>query len=199
MSSVNDVAAYVLDRSGPVRAMKLEKVTYYGQAWHLAWIGSPLFSEAIEAWKNGPIVRALWNRHRGRDLIRKWNGNPATLSDEQRTTLDRVLAFYGKLTGDELSALTHSEQPWRDARNGVKAGQPGTQEIPHAALRNFYSNAKTLVNSDDLQEMVSNLVRRLPSGSWGVNTHHAQPLYIGYASRLLAPTICGQLRGQNYE
>ena len=31
--SAVDVAAYILDQKGPMTAMKLQKLVYYGQAW----------------------------------------------------------------------------------------------------------------------------------------------------------------------
>jgi uncharacterized phage-associated protein len=196
--TAHDVAAHIiLDCFGPMRAMKLEKLCYYSQAWNLAWHNEPLFHDPVQAFVKGPIVRTLWNRHRGMDIVRKWSGHPERLSDHQRQTINRALAFYGTLTGNELSALTHSERPWMDAREGLAPNQPGTREITHQAMREFYGSAKTLVDSDNLQEMMSNLVRRLPNGDWGVNTQHPQPLYVGYASRLLAPMICQQQNGQS--
>lgn len=35
MASVFDVAAYVLEKMGPMSAMKLQKLVYYSQAWAL--------------------------------------------------------------------------------------------------------------------------------------------------------------------
>jgi len=191
-TTAHDIASYVLQSLGPMRSMKLQKIIYYGQAWSLAWSGNPLFAEPIQAWKDGPITRALWNRHKGLDVIRKWNGNPDALSIEQKTVLNRVFAFYGRLSGNDLSTLTHAEKPWIDARRGLQKHEPGTQEISHEAMREYYRDANLLVNSGDLQEMVSNLVRKLPSGEWGTNLKPSLALYSGYAAWVLAPMICKQ-------
>lgn len=43
MANVLDVAAYVLAKRGPMTAMKLQKLVYYSQAWHLVWDEEPLF------------------------------------------------------------------------------------------------------------------------------------------------------------
>lgn len=40
--------------------MKLEKLTYYCQAWSLAWDDVPLFDEEFEAWANGPVCPQLF-------------------------------------------------------------------------------------------------------------------------------------------
>jgi uncharacterized phage-associated protein len=60
VASVFDVAAYILAEQGPVTHMKLQKLVYYCQGWHLAWDEKPLFDEPIEAWANGPVCPALY-------------------------------------------------------------------------------------------------------------------------------------------
>jgi len=61
MAHVEDVAIYIMEQCGPMTAMKLQKLVYYSQAWHLVWDEEPLFSDPIEAWANGPIVRSLYH------------------------------------------------------------------------------------------------------------------------------------------
>ncbi len=48
--SVQDVAAYIIERHGRMSSMKLQKLVYYSQAWHLVWDDEPLFPERIQAW-----------------------------------------------------------------------------------------------------------------------------------------------------
>lgn len=57
-TTVFDVAEYILEQHGEMTSMKLQKLVYYCQAWHLAWSDEPLFRESIEAWANGPVVPA---------------------------------------------------------------------------------------------------------------------------------------------
>ena len=65
MACADDVAAYILERRTPLTAMKLQKLLYYSYAWHLVWDEEQLFQESIEAWANGPVVPAIYERHRG--------------------------------------------------------------------------------------------------------------------------------------
>ncbi|WP_340375862.1 type II toxin-antitoxin system antitoxin SocA domain-containing protein [Streptomyces sp. SS7] len=44
--------------------MKLQKLVYYCQAWHLAWEGRALFPEAIQAWASGPVPE-IYELHQG--------------------------------------------------------------------------------------------------------------------------------------
>lgn len=43
MANVFDTAKYILEQSGPMSAMKLQKLCYYSQVWSLVWDDSPLF------------------------------------------------------------------------------------------------------------------------------------------------------------
>ena len=63
MANVIAVAEHVLKRLGSSSTMKLQKIVYYSQAYHLVRYGQPLFSERIEAWRNGPVVRDLYDLH----------------------------------------------------------------------------------------------------------------------------------------
>jgi uncharacterized phage-associated protein len=126
MTSALDVAAYILRKQGPMTAMKLQKLVYYSQAWHLVWEERRLFEEAIEAWANGPVVRELYNLHRGRFSLSGPaeipGGDSSRLTDQERATIDVVLNAYGDKSAHWLSELTHNEDPWRNARERADIG-----------------------------------------------------------------------------
>lgn len=139
--SVYDVAAYVIDKLGPVTTWKLQKLVYYCQAWSLVWDDDALFAEEIEAWSNGPVVRELYEVHRGEFRVDKpTNGTPSKLNDLQRETVDAVLDYYGDKSPQWLSDLTHMEDPWKDARQGVPAGERDNSIITKQSLASYYSS-----------------------------------------------------------
>lgn len=140
MATVHDVAAYILTRVRAITAMKLERPAYYAQAWSRVWDKAPLFPERVEAWANGPMIPALFARHRGRLMVRRWDGNPAALSRAQRATVDAVLRFYGKRTVQGLKDLTQRERPWVHARPGLSAAERGARTITPAAMVSYYSS-----------------------------------------------------------
>lgn len=110
---------------------QLQKLVFYAQAWTLAWTGKPLFDDAIEAWKLGPVTPAVWYSTKHGDP----ESAPQDLSDEERKLVDAVYAYYGKLGGLNLSAMTHTEAPWKDAWN---EGRGQNSVISHAAMRRAY-------------------------------------------------------------
>ncbi len=139
MTTVHDIAAYILRARGPMTAMKLQKLIYYSQAWSLARSRRALFPEKLRAWANGPVVYELFDRHRRQFVVTQWDGDPDALPALDRPIVDWVLTRYGALSGERLSALTHAEAPWREARAGMPVGSPSHREISHDSMRAFYS------------------------------------------------------------
>lgn len=139
-ASCLDVAEYILRKLGTMSTMKLQKLVYYSQAWSLVWDEAPIFKDPIEAWANGPVVRALFDYHRGLfDLSHVLTGNPDLLSPEQKETIDAVLQFYGDQTAQWLIDLSHTEQPWLSARRGLPPTERGNQEVSLASMAEYYS------------------------------------------------------------
>lgn len=141
MASVHDVAAYILEKLGELTTMKLQKLVYYSQAWSLIWDEEPMFENDIEAWSNGPVIRELYNKHKGFFKVSKWRwGNSSNLSRKQKNTINAVLNFYGNKSSQWLSDLTHMEKPWKDARKGLAPGEPGYKRITLSCMMEYYSS-----------------------------------------------------------
>lgn len=139
MASVFDVASYILAECGEMTAWKLQKLTYYSQAWSLVWDQRPIFPERIEAWANGPVCPDLYRVHKGRFIVKEiGQGDVSRLDKDARETIDSVLGYYGDKHPQELSDLTHSESPWKDARGTLRPGAHCQKEITHEAMAEFY-------------------------------------------------------------
>jgi uncharacterized phage-associated protein len=137
--SVHDVAAYILEKRGPMSAMKLQKLVYYAQAWSLVWDDRPLFGERIEAWANGPVAPELYKEHRGQFIVSCCPiGDASKLDDTAIETIGVVLRDYGDKPAQWLSDLTHAERPWRDAHRNIPNGERGSQEITQASMAEYY-------------------------------------------------------------
>lgn len=141
MANVLDVAEYILQKQGKMTAMKLQKLVYYCQAWSLVWDETPLFDEKIEAWANGPVVRRLYDAHKGVFELCNISGcDPANLTSKQTETIDAVLNYYGDKSAQWLGDLTHMEKPWNDARIGLDVGANSNREITLASMDEYYSS-----------------------------------------------------------
>ena len=146
MATVFDVARYILtrlDEDGklPVTTWKLQKLVYYSQAWSLVWDDAPLFEAPIQAWANGPVCPVLY-RHTKASLrysaAAEIDGNPRSLTETQRETVDEVIKHYGRHAPQYLSELTHSELPWQEAREGLSATERGNRAIKLDTMAQYY-------------------------------------------------------------
>ena len=141
MADVFDVASYILEKQGQMTTWKLQKLVYYCQAWSLVWDDDEMFPEEIEAWANGPVVRELYEVHRGKYRVgRLPAGNSDALDDRQRSTVDAVLKFYGDKSPQWLSDLTHMEDPWKLARRGMPDGIRGDSVVSKESLSEYYGS-----------------------------------------------------------
>ena len=101
--------------------MKLQKMLYYEQGFHLAVFGTPLFEEEIEAWMYGPVVPAVYEVYKdyGYNGIDPGKVEEINLSDREQALFDEVYKVYGAFSAIGLMNMTHRESPWANTPAGV--------------------------------------------------------------------------------
>ncbi len=140
MANVFDTAKYILEERGSMSTMKLQKLCYYSQAWSLVWDDLPLFEEDFEAWANGPVCPELFYKTQGKYSVcaSDETGGEGDLSDNQKDTIRKVLDHYGKHDAQWLSQLTHMEDPWIKARQGIPSGSGCHNVITKESMAIYY-------------------------------------------------------------
>lgn len=109
---------------GYVDPLKLQKLIYFANGWHLALEGHPLIQEPIRAWKYGPVVEPVYHafkRFGARPIDDPAEGvmNIPRQDREARELLDSVWDLYGHYSGVQLSNLSHDpEGPWAARTRG---------------------------------------------------------------------------------
>jgi uncharacterized phage-associated protein len=123
--------------------LKVQKLLYYAQGFHLAVYGTPLFPEAIKAWAHGPVVPQVYHMYKqhGPCSIPVEPVDSAAYSAQVRELLLEVWNVYGQFTASKLETMTHDEPPWRNT--------PQSDAIPPQAMIDFF---KTLVVDDGRQQ-----------------------------------------------
>lgn len=124
--------AWVDESSELLSNMKLQKLLYYQQGFHLAYFGTPLFKEDIVAWPYGPVVPAVYDVYKsfGRAGIEP-QGEPLCLDNEKEENLfNEVFEVYNQFSAAGLVSQTHSESPWIDT--------PKLGVISQEAMRSFF-------------------------------------------------------------
>ena len=122
----NQLLLYSVDNGGELMTnMKLQKMLYYQQGFHLAYFGTPLFNEDIEAWMYGPVVPSMYEKYKacGRNGIEP--DRTMQFSFEQKNELalfNEVCKVYGAYSAIGLMNMTHEEMPWKSTPIGEGAG-----------------------------------------------------------------------------
>ncbi|RQZ93687.1 DUF4065 domain-containing protein [Burkholderia cenocepacia] len=131
----------------PLNLLKLQKLLYYVQAWNLALKNARLFDGGFEAWVHGPVHRGVYNRFSGThslysEVTPEWAGHPhavlEALPPDARRHIDEVLEAYGDLSGTQLEAMTHAEDPWLYARDNLGWAQRSEALIDERLMRDYY-------------------------------------------------------------
>lgn len=101
--------------------LKLQKMLYYQQGFHLAYFGTPLFDEDIEAWMYGPVVPCVYDTYecKGRAGIEPDNSMCVEFKDDEELRLFlKVYDIYGQYSAIGLMNMTHNELPWQSVSPG---------------------------------------------------------------------------------
>jgi len=147
------VANYFLEKAWEegkgVDPLKIQKLVYFANGWHLGLYGSPLIDEEVRAWTYGPVITSLYHAFKkygsgdidspvldeGEDGEVRWPDIP---EDDMRTRalLDRVWDVYKNYSGLRLSDMTHKPgTPWAQIHS------PGSWNavIPDKLLKTYFS------------------------------------------------------------
>ncbi len=141
MKSAIEIANAILKMSEPevgdtITNLKLQKLLYYVQGFHLAIYDKPLFKENILAWEHGPVVKEVYHNFSscGATAIDVPSDSVKLTENEQNLIID-VWKVYGQFSAWKLRDMTHHEIPWKvTEKNKI---------IKHETLKVFF---KTLVS-----------------------------------------------------
>lgn len=135
MADAQNVAEYIINYPNTyVDNLKLQKLAFYSQAVSLVIHNKPLFSDKIEAWDYGPVVRSLYSKYKSYEQDIPHRQVKLRLSAEDMEAIDIAMSYYGNMTGSQLITLTHSERPWQEA---YEKGR--NSEITQQSMKDFYS------------------------------------------------------------
>jgi len=155
MTTANDVAKYIVrkfqDGGDLITNLKLQKLLYYVQGWHLGLFGKRAFDGVFFAWIHGPVNTDVYH------LYKRYRWNPISdeeplveLPDALSKHVDDVLEVYGGDTAWSLEQRTHREEPWLLARGNLTPDEECHTVISDESMRVFF--AKQAKGADGDQE-----------------------------------------------
>ncbi|MBI5597639.1 MAG: DUF4065 domain-containing protein [Elusimicrobia bacterium] len=117
--------------------LKMQKLLYYAQAWHLVNYNKPLFPDPIQAWDLGPVIPSVYRdlrEFRAGAIAYKSKGDEEKhFTREQLSYLKEFYAMFIKFSAHELVNMSHSETPWMKAHT-----QGANMEIRTSDMKTFY-------------------------------------------------------------
>jgi len=98
--------------------MRLQKLLYYEQGYHLAMFDTPLFDEEIEAWMYGPVVPSVYDHYKNNgSQILPVEADNLELTDDENELFGNVYNAYREFSTLGLMNKTHKESPWKSAKS----------------------------------------------------------------------------------
>lgn len=140
---------YIIKHYGPMSHLKLQKLLFYCDAYHMAYFDSELIADKFEAWVHGPVSRRVYDSFKDKsvlfaDLAFEQLNAPdpdadfANLSSSQQQFINEVLDDLTTWSDIDLETATHREQPWIQARQGYAPGDKCSVQISKPLTREFY-------------------------------------------------------------
>lgn len=161
--NIKDVATYIglssISKGLSISPLKLQKLLYYVQSWFMVYYGreNTLFADVPQAWVNGPVYPTIYYEYKDKaanmcDHLKTeafYQGDTLVglsefaeklnLDTDRMEFIESVIMLYGKQTQNQLIFLTHSEQPWAEARQGLAPYERSEKEISLDLMFSYYS------------------------------------------------------------
>lgn len=143
---------YIVKHFGPMSHLKLQKLLFYCDAYHLAYFGEELVTDRFQAWVHGPVSRKVYDSLKDKSILYsdlKYESNPDDidvdaefdkLTSDQKALLTDVLTELSTWTGFQLESATHREAPWKKARLGYGPADRCEELISKEITRDFYKS-----------------------------------------------------------
>lgn len=141
-----DVAKHTLNHvdrlEKNITNLKLQKILYYIQAQSLKQNDKPLFSNPIEAWRHGPVVRSVYNYYR------EYTNRPITELEDtwdsftkgEKRLMDSVIENLIDKDEWDLVRRTHGEAPWKSVYE-----KGSSNEITLKSIKDYFANRDIII------------------------------------------------------
>jgi len=146
-----ELAEYILLKWGPMSHLKLQKILYYVEGYHLAYFDKSIIEDDFQAWIHGPVSRKIYDTLKDKSILYaelgyvQTNGskNPndvlkETLTKDQIDFINETVEELNGFSSTQLENMTHNEEPWLSARKGYNASDRCEVVIDKDLMKKFY-------------------------------------------------------------
>ena len=155
-------------QTSEITPLALQKLLYFAQGFQKAFNDEFIFKEDCEAWAHGPVYRDVYYKYRvyGYNPIeeRELLFDDISLTETEKELLDFIVLYFGCYSGKVLEDMTHSEEPWRAARRGLKDGESSDRIIEKTEIESYFINVKEkyrMLNLIDIKDYSKDLFSKL--------------------------------------
>lgn len=150
--------AYIFEQMQEVTPLALQKILYYIQAVYMVFFDRPLFEENCAAWQHGPVYENIYFLFRdfkynpiddNRFVL--FTGKAKKLSVDEKKVMDLIIASFGKYSGKVLEKITHSEEPWLNAREGYGIHEPSNIMMEKDNIKEYFKTVSQNFKIDTLE------------------------------------------------
>jgi uncharacterized phage-associated protein len=129
MANARDVVDYFLsktinDDDAKLTNLKLQKLIYYAQGFHLAIFNNELYQDEIEAWQHGPVCPTIYHD------FKKFGSNiipcdecekdfSDIFNEDQIELLEEIYDVFGQFSAWKLRDMTHEEPTWMNNKDSA--------------------------------------------------------------------------------
>lgn len=140
---------YIIKHYGPMSHLKLQKLLFYCDAYHLAYFDTELVEDEFEAWVHGPVSRRVYDSFKDKSVlfadlafsdlnVADPDAVFEQLASSQKQFIIEVLDTLTQWSDLDLETATHSEEPWKMARMGYAAGDKCSVPMSKELTRTYY-------------------------------------------------------------
>ncbi len=160
--------SYIFEQMQEVTPLALQKILYYVQGIYMVEYDKPLFDEDCMAWVHGPVYEKVYN------LFKDFKFNPIEdnrfaiikqryeeLGSEEKRVIDLVVNTFGRYSGKTLEGITHTESPWKNAREGYEASESSREIISKDDIKSYFAKVKSEYGSLDERGINAYISRHL--------------------------------------
>ncbi len=130
---IERIAQYFLIHLEGTTNMCLNKLLHFSQVFNFMIYGEPLFLCESEAWVHGPVYRTIYQKYKRCNncaispIIK--DDKILNLTQKETKILDEIIVHFGCYSAITLRNMTHVENIWRDAREGLAENQISNNPI----------------------------------------------------------------------
>lgn len=143
-SRIECIAAYIIQSKYEITNMSLQKLLYYIKGFGKLFYDCNMFQERCEAWVHGPVYEKIYSKYKeyGKAPLEyeadKNLDKKIQLEKKDQLVVDFVLRNFAIYNGTILREMTHKEEPWQKAREGVNEGERSRNCITDESIFDYF-------------------------------------------------------------